>query len=266
MQNASERRVPRPSKGSTLDFWDITQLLGRRWRISLPLLLMTAVLTGVTFALVKPTYVATAYVELVPPAPITTSDGNIAIDVRNPWLDQGLQGLGNAALVTVEDLAYLNMLKTTGYGYKVDIAMGGSSTPVVTFTVNGATPGQVSQTADKVVSRFHETIDSLQTDSGIATADFVTDLRLDSSGNVAPSNSKVKRAFVAVAGLGLLLTAGVTMVVDAWQRRRNEADSPAEMGESSSFEPPDETRGSAGPLVGSLSGAGAGRRSSARTA
>ena len=58
-QNALGPCAPRLSKGSTLDFWDITQLLLRRWRISLPLLLMTAVLTGVTAVVVKPTYVAT---------------------------------------------------------------------------------------------------------------------------------------------------------------------------------------------------------------
>lgn len=255
-QNASGPCAPRLSKGSTLDFWDITQLLLRRWRISLPLLLMTAVLTGVTAVVVKPTYVATAYVELVPPAPITTSNGTIAIDLRNPWLNQGLQGLGFAALVTVQDLAYLNTLKAAGYSDKVETAMGGSSTPVVIFAVNGATREQVSATVTKVVGRFHDSIQSLQTDSGIATVDLVTDLRLDSTGNVTPSYSRVKRAVIAIAGLGLLLTAGVTMAINAWQRRRNEAKLPAEMGGSSSFEPADQTSKSAAePLVGSLSGA-----------
>jgi hypothetical protein len=250
-----------------LDFWDITQLLLRRWRISMPLLLITAVLTGVTFALVKPTYVATAYVELVPPAPITTSNGTIAVDVRNPWLNQGLQGLGYAALVTVEDLTYINTLKAAGYSDKVATAMGGSSTPVVTFTVNGATREQVSQTLTKVVGQFHDSIDSLQTDSGIATADLVTDLRLDSSGNVTLSHSRVKRAVVAIAGLGLLLTAGVTMAIDIRQRRRTEPGGPAGVGGSSSEPPVGDGPGSvAAPLVGSLSGAAIGRRSPASTA
>lgn len=260
------RAFPRLSKGPTLDFWDITRLLLRRWRISMPLLLMTAVLTGVTFALVKPTYVATAYVELVPPAPITTSTGTIALDVRNPWLNQGLQGLGNAALVTVEDLAYINRLKAAGYSNKVATMMGGSSTPVVTFTVNGATREQVSQTLIKVIGRFHDSIDSLQADSGIATADLVTDLRLDSSGNVAPSHSRVKRAVVAIAGLGLLLSAGITMAIDTWQRRRTEQDAPGDLDEPTSPPPAGDARGSVlAPLAGSVSGAAVGR-SSARTA
>ncbi len=250
-----------------MDFWDITQLLLRRWRISVPLLVMTAVLTGVTVGVVKPTYVATAYVELVPPAPITTSNGTIAIDLRNPWLNQGLQGLGFAALVTVEDLTYLNTLKAAGYSDKVETAMGGSSTPVVTFTVNGATREQVSATVIKVVSRFHDSMDSLQTDSGIASVDLVTDLRLDSSGNVTPSYSRLKRAVIAIAGLGLLLTAGVTMAINAWQRRRAEPGAPREAGELSSDPPDGDAPGSvAAPLVGALSGAAVGRRRSAGTA
>ena len=227
----------------------------------MPLLLMTAVLTGVTFAFVKPTYVATAYVELVPPAPITTSNGTIALDVRNPWLNQGLQGLGYASLVTVEDLAYLNTLKASGYSDKVATAMGGSSTPVVTFTVNGATREQVSQTLITVVGRFHDSIHSLQTDSGVATADLVTDLRLDSSGNVTLSHGRVKRAVVAIAGLGLLLTAGVTMAIDIWQRRRTDPGPAA--AEPSSGRPVGDGTGSvAAPLMGSA----VGRRSSASTA
>ncbi len=233
----------------------------------MPLLLLTAVLTGITVVAVKPTYVATAYVELVPPAPITTINGTIAIDVRNPWLNQGLQGLGFAALVTVEDLTYLNTLKAAGYSDKVATAMGGSITPVVTFTVNGATREQVSQSLTKVVGRFHDSIHSLQTDSGIAAVDLVTDMRLDSSGNVTPSYSRVKRAVIGIAGLGLILTAGFTVAVNAWQRRRSDPSSPAEMGGSSSFEPADETFTSAGgPLVGSAAGAAFARRSSARTA
>jgi capsular polysaccharide biosynthesis protein len=233
-----------------LDFWDITQLLIRRWRVSLPLLLLTAVLTGVTFAVVKPTYVATAYVELVPPAPITTSNGASAVDIRNPWLNQGLQGLGNAAMVAVEDLSYLKTLEANGYSPKVESAMGGSSTPIVTFTINGATREQVSETADRVVNRFHDTMESLQADSGVATADFVTDLRLDTSGNVTPSHSRLKRVVLAVVGLGLVLCGGVTIAVDTAQRRRGKPQSPNDTPETAGDRPADPGSRTLAPTAG----------------
>jgi hypothetical protein len=67
----------------------------------------------------------------------------------------------------------------------------------------------------------------LQTDDRVSDADAIRTRRLDQGTNVKESNSKVKRALVAVAGAGLMLTAAVTIGLDAWlRRRRRPADPP----------------------------------------
>ena len=129
-----------------MDFWDLTKLLGRRWRISLPLLVVSGLLTVLTFTQVKPDFVATAYVQLVPPVPVAVPAGDPTPGQRNPWLSQDLETLGNAALITVQDLTYVNTLKAAGYSDSFTAVMG-DNTPLITFEVTGKSLRQAGDTA-----------------------------------------------------------------------------------------------------------------------
>ncbi|WP_432835861.1 hypothetical protein [Dactylosporangium sp. CA-092794] len=206
-----------------MDFWDITKLLVRRWQVALPLLLLSAVITGVTVSQVKPDFVGTAYVQLVPPAPAknTTPEQQLTTaDQRNPWLAQGLQTLGNAAIVQALDLSVVEEFKRTGYADTYTVTMG-SNSPLVTFEITGSSAAQARDTAEKLVKIFTDSVAKLQTSLGVTDANLITVKRLDLGANVKKSTSKVKRALVAVAAAGILLTAGATIGTDAWLRRRN---------------------------------------------
>ena len=216
-----------------MDFWDITKLLARRWKIALPLLLVSAVFTTVTVIQVKPDYVGTAYVQLVPPAApkSTNPEGQLAsAEQRNPWLDQGLQTLGNAAIVQVLDLSVVQEFERTGYADTYTVTMG-SNTPLVTFEITGNSARQSRDTAEKLVTIFTDSVARLQSSLGVKDENLITVKRLDLGANVKKSTSKVKRALVAVAVAGILLSAGLTIAIDAWLRRRRksgdaEADEP----------------------------------------
>src|SRR4051812_6830276 len=84
---------------TTLDFWDITKLLVRRWQIALPMLLLSVIITAVTMSQVKPDYVSTAYVQLVSPNAGNHEPGAVTPDQQNQWIGLGLSTLGNAAIV-----------------------------------------------------------------------------------------------------------------------------------------------------------------------
>lgn len=206
-----------------MDFWDITKLLVRRWQVALPMLLLSAAITGATVSQVKPDYVATAYVQLVPPAAVKTTTPEQQImtaDQRNPWLTQGLGTLGNAAIVQAQDQSVAEEFKRTGYADTYTVTMGQNS-PLVTFEITGKSARQARDTAEKLVTVFTDSVAQLQTSLAVTQPNFITVKRLDLGGNVVKSTSKVKRALVAVAAAGLLLTAGVTIGADAWLRRRN---------------------------------------------
>jgi capsular polysaccharide biosynthesis protein len=203
-----------------VDFWDLTKLLARRWVIVLPMLLVSALLAVLTVGQVKPDYVATAYVQLVPPVLEQTKPNQATPDQRNPWLGLGLQTIGNAAVVTVQDKSIVDQLKAAGLSETFTLTMAQQS-PLVTFEIVGSTPLQARQTAEALVARFTQSVATLQSAYGVSPADSITARRLDLGTNVVKSSSKVKRALVAVLGAGLLLTAGVTVGLDAWLRRRN---------------------------------------------
>ena len=202
-----------------MDFWDLTKLLIRRWYIAMPMLVLSVALTVLTVGQVKPDYIATAYVQLVPPVLGPTKPGQATPDQRNPWLGQGLQTLGNAAIVTVTDQTVVKELEATGLSDSYTLTMA-STSPMITFEVVGATEKQAQDTAEQLVGRFASNVTVLQSVYGVSAADRITARRLDLGTNVEQSDSKVKRALVAVAGVGLLLTAAVTIGLDAILRRR----------------------------------------------
>jgi hypothetical protein len=202
-----------------LDFWDLGKLLGRRWRISVPMLVLAIVLTAVTFTQVKPDYVATAYIQLVPPVPVAVPAGQPTPAIRNPWLNEDLTTLASAALVSVQDISYVQSLKDAGYSDAFTATMGDNS-PLITFQVTAKSSREAGSTADQLVDRFDKSLTSLQTSYNVTSVDTITGRRLDAGTNVTKSSSNVKRAIAAVAVVGLLLAIAVTIGSDAWLRRR----------------------------------------------
>jgi capsular polysaccharide biosynthesis protein len=201
-----------------VDFWDITKLLVRRWRIVLPMLVLAGALAAIAVSQVKPDYVATAHVQLVPPVIGQTKPGQATADQRNPWIGLGLQTIGNAAVVTVTDLSVARELEASGLSDSYTVTMAQTS-PLITFEIVGNSPEQARRTADRLIERFSGSVASLQSSYGVSAADSITSRRLDQGASVEKSTSKVKRALVAVAGAGLLATVAGTVGFDAWLRR-----------------------------------------------
>jgi len=214
--------VPSANRGIVLDIWDLGRLLRRRWRIAVPILLVALVMTAFVFTHVKPNYVATAYVQLVPPVPTQAAPGSDQTpDLHNPWLSQDLRTLGNAALVSVQDLGYVQSLKDQGFSDAFTATMS-DSTPLVTFEITGKSAAQVQETATQLVSRYSGSVSSLQTSYGATLADEITARRLDGGTNITISSSNKKRAVVAVLAAGVLLSVAITVAADAWLRRRRQ--------------------------------------------
>lgn len=200
-----------------MDFWDLTKLVFRRWYVAVPLLVLTGIAAAYTTYNVKPDYKATAYVQLIPPpeASITT---NIK-ELRNPWLDLGLGVLNTAATYATVDRQFLNQLKTRGMSDNVVIT-NGYPAPIATVEVIGSSKEMAMGTAGEVVKRFNDVVKSLQDDYAVQTKGRILTRRLDTGNNLEETGGKVKRALVAVAGAGALLTAGLTVAFDAVLRRR----------------------------------------------
>ncbi len=201
-----------------MDFWDLTRVLVRRWMIVLPMVALSG-LAVLTVGQAKPEYIATAYVQLVPPVFVKTKAWQATPDQRNPWIGLGLKTIGNAAIVAVTDGSAVDQLDAAGYSDSFTITMGENS-PLVTFEIVGKSQQQALQTAAQLVERFTQSMAALQSEYGVAPADSITGRRLDLGTNVTDSDSKGTRALIAAGGAAVLMTAAVTVGLDAWLRKR----------------------------------------------
>lgn len=204
-----------------MDFWDLTKLLYRRWYFALPALVLTAVASVVTLATVQPNYIATASVQLVPPVTAPNEPGMATLDQRNPWVALGLDALATAATVSLTDGSIVESLDAGGYTDSFTPTLS-SSSPLLKLEVTGTTQEQALRTADFLVKRYDQAVKDLQAGYNVAPTDFIVTKRIDNTtiNSLKQSDSKVKRALVAVAGAGLLMTIAFTIGMDTLLRRR----------------------------------------------
>jgi len=201
-----------------LDFWDLTVLIFRRWKIALPLLLFALGATAYVALTAQPDYKMTSYVQFVP-AKVTGTDNAANAAARNPWNQLGTNTLGQAVIYATQDQGFLDSLKAGDHTDNFTLTLTYPN-PIITVEVVGKTADDARTTTDLVVNRMKSSADALQRSSGATDADLITTQRLDRGANVAPSNSKMKRAVMAVGAAGLVLTAGGTVGFDAIMRRR----------------------------------------------
>lgn len=223
-----------------MDFWDLTKLLVRRWYFSVPALVLTTIATLWTVVGVSPNYVALSYVQLAPPISKPTPDGQPSLEQRNPWIGLGLYNLASAAMLTVQQEAMVESLRAAGYSESFTATLD-SGSPLVTFEVTGSTREQAVSTTAVLIERFSTNVTELQvTTYNVTTEDLVVARRIDLGTNVTESDARVKRAMVAVAGLGLLLTLAFTLGMDALLSRiaRRRAGLPPGVGTTDLSPPP----------------------------
>ncbi|MFI5496962.1 hypothetical protein [Actinoplanes sp. NPDC051859] len=230
-----------------MDFWDLTKLLVRRWYISVTLLLVTFGATAYAAVAIKPDYAITAYVQLIPPTAV--SDPEKAEKAQNPWLALGITSLSNAAMVATQDQTFLDTLKVQDESASFEITIGDRN-PVAIVEVIAPTLDQAVSATALITSHYEQSVAALQQQYGVKSADMITAYRLDKGENVKRPGGKVKRAVVVVFAIGILLTGGVTIMVDALlRRRRRSRHAAAESTAEPSTEQPVQTTDDGVPLM-----------------
>jgi hypothetical protein len=211
----------------------MTKLLFRRWYFSLPMLLVTLALVAVASVTVKPDYSAKGHIQLIPPVGTTASDGE-KNPIKNPWFDLGYEALGNATMIDVNKKSVLEQMVADGLTDNVTVTM--EQVPLFEIEAVGSSSAQATATVQRVMDAIATAVQERQQTLRVAKTETITTLKLDDGSEVEVKNSKTMRVMVVAAGLGLLLTAGFTIGIDALlrfraaRRRRDDddaADSPA---------------------------------------
>ncbi len=202
-----------------MDPWDLTRLVFRRWYFALPVLLLTLVAVFVVGNVVQPEYKAIGHLQLVPPTHRTDKETAKPDRIVNPWFNLGIQALGQAAALKMQDQRVVQELASAGYAEKVVITIQHSSTYLV-IEVNGSSPEQATNTVKRVMKLLIEEMQAEQQQFGVAREDLITTVPLDQGEKIVVVNGTVNRALIATGGLGVLLAAGFTIGLDALLLRR----------------------------------------------
>jgi len=195
----------------------MTKLLFRRWYFSLPMLLVTLALVAVASVTVEPDYSAKGHIQLIPPAGTTASDGE-KNPIKNPWFDLGYEALGNATMIDVNKKSVLEQMVADGLTDNVTVTM--EEVPLFEIEAVGDSAAQATATVQRVMDAIAEAVLQRQQTLRVAKTETITTLKLDDGSEVEVKNSKTMRVAIVAAGLGLLLTAGFTIGLDALLRYR----------------------------------------------
>lgn len=196
----------------------MTKLLFRRWYLSLPMLVACLVVVIVASQTVQPDYSATGHVQLIPPPGTTAPDGQ-QNPIKNPWFDLGYVALSNAAVIDVSSKSVLEQMVADGLSDNVTIAL--DRAPLIDIEVVGHSPEQATASVQRVMALLAKAVEQRQASLRVAHTDVISTLALDDGSEVQVKTSKLTRILVVAGGVGLLLTAGVTIGVDALLRRRD---------------------------------------------
>ena len=201
-----------------MDFWDLTKLLVRRWYVSLPLMLSALAGTAVLVVNLEPDHILTTHVVLVPPPGAT--EETAALQATNPWLSLG-SALAESAKLSIEGEDVVDGLKDQGLSDTYTVTVNPFS-PIIDLEIVGDSAGQATATANRLIGLLDRNVQQLQETQGAQPGTYTVVRQLPGI-KLEESDSKVKRAAVAVGAAGLLLACALTVMIDAMLRRRSDA-------------------------------------------
>ena len=203
-----------------MDLWDLTKLLFRRWLISVPILLLSVVVLIVASQTVKPDFRATGHVIIVSPAQTTQDLANASPNkVHNPWEDLGFRALAQTALLKVQSKDVLAKMLSDGFSDNITLALDDRS-PVITIEAVAHSPEVATATIQEIIKNLDQAVSQAQTVYGVQKDSLFTAYPIDSGDSVETVTSTQKRVMAVIGGIGLIATVALTIIVDAWLRRR----------------------------------------------
>jgi hypothetical protein len=201
-----------------MDIWDVSRVLIRRWYLSLPLLLLTAAVTVLTASYVRPDYVGTTHVSLLPPVAQRSPVDGQTMRV-NPW---DTERLTTAVIVRLNTKSLADQVQAEGLTGVWEAGLDQNyNNSIIRIEVTSPTPAQARLTMARLLREVDDEVMRQQIRyPGLTPEDKITTTRLDLGMDVVADTGNVKRAVVVVCLVGLLLTTAVTLSVDALLRRR----------------------------------------------
>ena len=201
-----------------MDLWDVAKLLWRRKWLSLPLVLLTMYLAAYLAVTMDPDYKTTGHVVLLAPTESKpTTPGATGPVTSSPWT---VWSMSDALVIYLQRADIKGQFAAVGLSEEWTASVGGSGNPIVELEVVAHSQQQANDTLTRLVSVMNAKIADMQSPYGIQGREGITGQGVDIGQNFEVVTSKVKRAVIVVIAVGLIVTAGLTIWLDAILRRR----------------------------------------------
>ena len=197
-----------------MDLWDIIRMLFRRWYLTLPLLAIAA--GGAYYAAqgIEPTYTASAAGVFLEPV-VTLPLDQLA---PNPWVQAGVATTASAVVGSAVDPITKSKVVADGFAGDYTVLLASRS---VLFSVYApaSTPDEATATLDHVLGVMRDDLRAKQ-DTYNVPADQQLVIQAASGTSIVATRDGIQRVLLAVAGLGIVLTTGIVVLVDSLLARR----------------------------------------------
>lgn len=215
-----------------MDLISIVQSLWRHKRISIPLIVLTAIAALYVLEIKPPVYQASASVMLANPE-VAATQGQIASDPslkhanpNNTFVTYGdLTVVADAVMTLVTSPAAQPALLQAGADprYQIALSTAAGNPPILNITGVGSTPQEAIKTADLVASATKTDLYGMQKKQGVDNFYAITAVDLVKPTVATRSTSGKLRSLIAVLGLGAVMLFVAVSVTDAIERRRMES-------------------------------------------
>lgn len=198
-----------------MDFWDVAKRMWRRWYLTVPLLLLTAASAGWVAATVGPDYQVTSHIAVLPPE-LQRNDNDSEVIRVNPWT---VEALADAAAIRLMGKQLEEAIAAEGYKAEWTVEVTGLL-PVLRIDVVAHRPEDARAVTARLLETVEAEVHEQQAEHNLQPGEEITTVRYDTGDSIETVTKKLKRALVAVAGVGIILTMAVVLAVDALARRK----------------------------------------------
>lgn len=204
-----------------MDLWDLAKLMGRRWYLMAPMVILTLAATSWALLTIKPDYTSTGQIMLIPPAdrtPLTPAE----LQSTNTWVEVGEDIMAKALSISLNTNQTHKEIEGEGFSTAFEVAAEDRSS-ILTVTATATTAEAAQATVQRLEKQITREVEEMQARYKPKAGRAISTQVLDAGDTIEVVSSKVKRAAVVIIGVGLLLTAAVTIVGDNILRRRARA-------------------------------------------
>lgn len=203
-----------------MDLWDLTKLMVRRWYISV--LVMVATFGALIWIIqtTGPDYVATGHVAVLPSEVHRVAAAGETVR-SSPWNEEAL---AHASQIRLQGKQLRETMAEAGYQGDWVVSVSGRL-PVITIKVVASSPEQALDTLHHLQDVVADEVRHRQDQYAVPEEERSQAVRYDTGESIETSTGSLRRALVAAAGAGAILTVAVTVIFDALARRRGRGGS-----------------------------------------